>query len=160
MTFPTTRLRRFRATPALRALVRETTLEPGDLVAPLFVCPGEKIRRPISSMPGQAQLSIDEAVLEAKQLADLGVGGVILAEAINELLLPKLEMSPVGILIFIITLAIYLAVHMVSIMLAMFESFIHGARLNVVEFFGKFYKGNGIRFSQFSARRLYTQESP
>ncbi|MEK7316736.1 MAG: porphobilinogen synthase [Candidatus Eisenbacteria bacterium] len=78
MTFPTTRLRRFRATPALRALVRETTLEPGDLVAPLFVCPGEKIRRPIASMPGQAQLSIDEAVLEAKQLADLGVGGVIL----------------------------------------------------------------------------------
>ncbi len=78
MTFPTTRLRRFRATPALRALVRETTLEPGDLVAPLFVCPGEKIRRPITSMPGQAQLSIDEAVLEAKRLADLGVGGVIL----------------------------------------------------------------------------------
>ena len=78
MTFPTTRLRRFRATPALRALVRETTLEPGDLVAPLFVCPGEKIRRPITSMPGQAQLSIDEAVLEAKLLADLGVGGVIL----------------------------------------------------------------------------------
>ncbi len=78
MTFPTTRLRRFRATPALRALVRETTLESGDLVAPLFVCPGEKIRRPIASMPGQAQLSIDEAVLEAKALADLGVGGVIL----------------------------------------------------------------------------------
>ncbi len=78
MTFPTTRLRRFRATPALRALVRETTLEPGDLVAPLFVCPGDKVRRPIASMPGQEQLSIDEAVLEAKRLADLGVGGVIL----------------------------------------------------------------------------------
>jgi len=78
MTFPTTRLRRFRATPALRALVRETTLEPGDLVAPLFVCHGEKLRRPIASMPGQAQLSVDEAVREAKELADLGVGGVIL----------------------------------------------------------------------------------
>jgi len=78
MTFPTTRLRRFRATPALRALVRETTLEPGDLVAPLFVCHGEKIRRPIASMPGQAQLSVDEAVREAEELARLGVGGVIL----------------------------------------------------------------------------------
>ncbi|HEY6572563.1 MAG TPA: porphobilinogen synthase [Candidatus Eisenbacteria bacterium] len=78
MTFPTTRLRRFRATPALRALVRETTLEPGDLVAPLFVCHGEKLRRPIASMPGQAQLSVDEAVREAEELARLGVGGVIL----------------------------------------------------------------------------------
>ena len=78
MTFPTTRLRRFRATPALRALVRETTLEPGDLVAPLFVCHGDKIRRPIASMPGQAQLSVDEAVREVEELARLGVGGVIL----------------------------------------------------------------------------------
>ena len=78
MTFPTTRLRRFRATPALRSLVRETTLEPGDLVAPIFVCHGEKVRRPIESMPGQAQLSVDEAVREAGELARLGVGGVIL----------------------------------------------------------------------------------
>ncbi len=78
MTFPTTRLRRFRATPALRSLVRETTLEPGDLVAPLFVCHGEKVRRPISSMPGHSQLSVDEAVREAAELARLGVGGVIL----------------------------------------------------------------------------------
>jgi porphobilinogen synthase len=78
MTFPTTRLRRFRATPALRSLVRETTLEPGDLVAPLFVCHGEKVRRPIDSMPGHAQLSVDETVREARELADLGVGGVIL----------------------------------------------------------------------------------
>ena len=78
MTFPTTRLRRFRATPALRSLVRETTLEPGDLVAPLFVCHGEKVRRAIESMPGHAQLSVDEAVREAGELARLGVGGVIL----------------------------------------------------------------------------------
>jgi porphobilinogen synthase len=78
MTFPTTRLRRFRATPALRALVRETTLEPGDLVAPLFVCTGRGVRRPIASMPGHAQRSVDEAVKEARELAALGVGGVIL----------------------------------------------------------------------------------
>ncbi|HEU4333498.1 MAG TPA: porphobilinogen synthase [Candidatus Eisenbacteria bacterium] len=78
MTFPTTRLRRFRATPALRALVRETTLGPGDLVAPLFVCHGKGVRRPIASMPGHAQLSVDAAVTEARELAALGVGGVIL----------------------------------------------------------------------------------
>ena len=78
MTFPTTRLRRFRATPALRSLVRETTLEPGDLIAPIFVCHGERVRRPIESMPGQAQLSVDEAVRDVGELARLGVGGVIL----------------------------------------------------------------------------------
>ena len=78
MTFPSTRLRRLRATPALRAMARETTLTPADLVAPLFVCHGEKVRRPIASMPGHAQLSVDEAAREAEALAALGVGGVIL----------------------------------------------------------------------------------
>ena len=78
MTFPTTRLRRLRATPALRAMTRETTLEAADLVAPLFVCHGEAVRRPIASMPGHAQLSIDEAAKEARELAALGIGGVIL----------------------------------------------------------------------------------
>ncbi len=92
------------------------------------------------------------------RIAAVGVGGVILAEAINELLLPKFDASPVGIIVFLLTLIIYIAVHAVSCLLAMFESFIHGARLNVVEFFGKFYKGNGVRFNPFSAKRLYTQE--
>ena len=78
MTFPTTRLRRLRATPALRALARETTLSPGQLVAPLFVCHGDRVRRPIASMPGHAQLSVDEAAKEAESLARLGIGGVIL----------------------------------------------------------------------------------
>jgi len=78
MTFPSTRLRRLRTTPALRAMARETTLTPADLVAPLFVCHGEKVRRPIASMPGHAQLSVDEAAREAEALAALGVGGVIL----------------------------------------------------------------------------------
>ena len=78
MTFPATRLRRLRATPALRALARETTLSAGQLVAPLFVCHGERVRRPIASMPGHAQLSVDEAAREAEALAALGVGGVIL----------------------------------------------------------------------------------
>jgi porphobilinogen synthase len=78
MTYPTTRMRRLRATPALRALARETTLGPGDLVAPLFVCHGERVRRPIDSMPGHHQLSVDEAVREAEALAADGVGGIIL----------------------------------------------------------------------------------
>jgi len=78
MTFPMTRMRRLRATPALRALARETALEAADLVAPLFVAHGETARREIASMPGHAQLSVREAVREAKELAALGVGGLIL----------------------------------------------------------------------------------
>ena len=78
MTYPQTRLRRLRATPALRALARETSLSAADLVQPLFVCHGEKVRRPVASMPGQAQLSVDEAAREAEALAKAGVGGVIL----------------------------------------------------------------------------------
>jgi porphobilinogen synthase len=78
MTYPQTRLRRLRATPSLRALARETSLSAADLVQPLFVCHGEKVRRPVASMPGQAQLSVDEAVHEAEALAKAGVGGVIL----------------------------------------------------------------------------------
>src|SRR3990167_1091476 len=88
------------------------------------------------------------------RIAAVGVGGVILAEAINQLLLPRLELSPLGFIFFLLTLAAYLAVQAASCILVMFESFIHGTRLNVVEFFGKFYKGNGIRFVPFAAKRL------
>jgi porphobilinogen synthase len=59
-------------------MTRETTLDAADLVAPLFVAHGDTARREIASMPGHAQLSVKEAVREAKTLADLGVGGVIL----------------------------------------------------------------------------------
>jgi len=93
------------------------------------------------------------------RIAAVGVGGVIIAEAINELLLPRIELSPLGLVFFLITLAAYLLLHASSCILAMFESFLHWARLNVVEFFGKFYKGNGVKFSPFRARRLYTQEA-
>ena len=72
------RPRRLRRTPALRALVRETRLDPSMLVAPLFVRPGSGIRESIGSMPGQARLSPDMAADEAARLAALGVGGVIL----------------------------------------------------------------------------------
>jgi porphobilinogen synthase len=72
------RPRRLRRTSALRALVRETRVHPSMLVAPLFVRPGNGIREPIASMPGQARLSPDLAADEAARLAELGVGGVIL----------------------------------------------------------------------------------
>ncbi len=74
----TIRPRRLRRTPALRALVRETRLDPSMLVAPLFVRPGRKVREPIASMPGVARLSPDMAADESARLAGLGVGGVIL----------------------------------------------------------------------------------
>jgi len=78
MEFPATRLRRLRATPALRSLVRETRLEPGALICPLFLCEGEGVRRAIGSMPGVFNLSVDEAVKEVEACASLGIGGVLL----------------------------------------------------------------------------------
>ncbi len=71
-------MRRLRRTEPLRALVRETTIEPGDLIYPLFICPGSGVRQPVGSMPGVFQLSIDEAVREAEQAASLGIGGLLL----------------------------------------------------------------------------------
>ena len=78
MSFPQNRMRRLRRTEPLRALVRETTLEPGDLIYPLFLCPGKGVRNPISSMPGVFNLSVDEAVREAEEAAQLGIGGLLL----------------------------------------------------------------------------------
>jgi porphobilinogen synthase len=71
-------MRRMRASEALRNLVRETVLDPGDFILPLFICPGEGIRREIKSMPGHAQLSVDRLVAECDDAHRLGVGGVIL----------------------------------------------------------------------------------
>jgi len=70
--------RRLRRTPALRAMARETRVHPSQLVAPLFVCEGHGVRRPIDAMPGHARLSPDLAVAEASSLAALGVGSVLL----------------------------------------------------------------------------------
>ena len=78
MAFPTHRLRRLRATEPLRSLVRETALAPDDFILPLFVCPGEGVRREIGSMPGNFQLSTDELGKECAEGASLGIGGVIL----------------------------------------------------------------------------------
>lgn len=78
MEYPVTRLRRLRSSEAMRALVRETHLEPSALIYPLFICPGEGVRNEISSMPGVFNLSIDEAVKEAASAASLGIGGLLL----------------------------------------------------------------------------------
>ena len=78
MPFPVQRLRRTRRTAALRGLVRETTLSPGDFIYPIFVTVGEDVRNPVSSMPGVFQLSINHAVAEAKRAHELGIPGVLL----------------------------------------------------------------------------------
>jgi len=78
MDFPLIRMRRTRRTEALRSLVRETRLEPGQLIYPLFICPGEGVRKEIGSMPGVFNLSVDEAVKEAEEAAQLGLGGLLL----------------------------------------------------------------------------------
>jgi porphobilinogen synthase len=78
MAFPVQRLRRLRSSDAMRRLVRETRLDPAGLILPLFICPGEGVRKPISSMPGHAQLSIDNIVKECAEARSLGLGGVIL----------------------------------------------------------------------------------
>jgi porphobilinogen synthase len=78
MSFPIDRPRRLRRTPALRNLVRETRLQPASFILPLFVVEGEGIRKEISSMPGNAQISIDVLLQEAEEARSLGVGGIIL----------------------------------------------------------------------------------
>jgi porphobilinogen synthase len=78
MPFPQERPRRLRRTEALRALVRETTLAPDDLMWPLFVVPGRGVRNAVKSMPGVFQLSVDELVAEAQAGFEAGVRSVIL----------------------------------------------------------------------------------
>ncbi|HVB59104.1 MAG TPA: porphobilinogen synthase [Candidatus Acidoferrales bacterium] len=78
MTFPTHRPRRLRRTEALRGLARETHLTTSGLIYPMFACPGTKVRSEVSSMPGVYQQSPDQIVEECREVADLGVPGVIL----------------------------------------------------------------------------------
>jgi porphobilinogen synthase len=78
MAFPLTRLRRLRRTGALRSLVRETRLDAGDLILPLFVTHGRDRREPIAAMPGVERLSIEHAVAEAGAAAALGIPAVML----------------------------------------------------------------------------------
>lgn len=78
MSFPVTRLRRLRQSPVTRNMIRETLLTRNDLIMPLFVCPGTNVENPISSMPGNSQLSVDLLVKKSKDLYDKGVQSILL----------------------------------------------------------------------------------
>jgi len=78
MTFPLVRMRRLRRVDALRRMVRETQLSADQLIQPLFAVPGQGIRKPVTSMPGVAQLSIDNIVREGEKAFAAGVPAVIL----------------------------------------------------------------------------------
>ncbi len=81
MGFPLQRPRRLRQSDVWRRMVRETRLSVDGLIYPLFIVPGQGVRRPVESMPGICQLSVDEAVAEAQSVAALGVPAVILFAA-------------------------------------------------------------------------------
>ena len=96
-----TRPRRNRRTPAIRALVRETELQPSHLILPLFVIDGEGLREPIASMPGTARWSVDLLVEEARQTFELGVPAVALFPALDQSLkdpLARESQNPGGLL--------------------------------------------------------------
>src|ERR1700745_4533092 len=78
MAFPVTRLRRLRRTSELRNMVVENRLTPDSFVYPMFVCPGEGVRKEVRAMAGVFNLSVDEAVKEAREVHSLGVPAVIL----------------------------------------------------------------------------------
>jgi porphobilinogen synthase len=78
MAFPVSRPRRLRRTDLLRSMVRETSLTPSDFIYPLFVCPGEGVKREIGAMPGNYQMSVDRIVEECREVAGLGIPAVIL----------------------------------------------------------------------------------
>ncbi|MFZ0659556.1 MAG: porphobilinogen synthase [Candidatus Binataceae bacterium] len=78
MAFPINRPRRLRRTETLRRMMRETRLSADNLIQPLFVCPGRGLKRPVPSMPGVAQMSVDNVVIEARELHAAGVPALIL----------------------------------------------------------------------------------
>lgn len=78
MEYPLVRMRRLRRTETLRRMVRQTRLSPDDLIQPLFVVPGKNVRKPVASMPGVAQLSVDQALVESEKALVAGVPAIIL----------------------------------------------------------------------------------
>ena len=76
--YPTVRMRRLRRAPALREMVRETSLTPSDLILPLFVRPGSGEKRPIGSMPGQFQYSLDRLAAPVDRVVEAKVPAVLL----------------------------------------------------------------------------------
>ena len=78
MYYPSYRMRRLRRTPAIRRMLRETTLSIDDLIYPLFVIAGENVKNPISSMPGCSQLSIGNLLTEVREVAGLGIPAILM----------------------------------------------------------------------------------
>ena len=78
MAFPINRMRRLRRNQRFRNLVRETRLSPESMIYPIFICPGENVRTEVSSMPGQYNLSIDNAVKVAREAEQAGIAGILL----------------------------------------------------------------------------------
>jgi len=76
--FPVKRLRRLRYNPTLRNMIRETSLTRNDLIYPLFVVPGQKVKKEVRSMPGVFQMSVDVVAEECKEIEDIGIPAVIL----------------------------------------------------------------------------------
>jgi porphobilinogen synthase len=77
-TYPTTRMRRLRKHPGIRRLVRETRLSADAFIYPVFICPGSGVNKPVGSMPGVAQWSVDHLAAEAPKILDEGVPAIIL----------------------------------------------------------------------------------
>jgi porphobilinogen synthase len=78
MRYPVTRLRRLRSNPVIRSMVNETSVSLDNLVMPLFACPGQNVKNPISSMPGNYQMSVDMLAQECEELFQLGIRSVLL----------------------------------------------------------------------------------
>src|SRR5574340_465316 len=78
MSFPRVRPRRLRSSALVRSMVREARLEPSNFIYPLFVCPGEGVKREVGAMPGNYQMSVDHIVKECAEVASLGIPAVIL----------------------------------------------------------------------------------
>src|SRR5260370_17724882 len=78
MAFPINRPRGLRRTDTIRRMVRETRLHPDDLILPMFVCAGRSVKKPVDSMPGVAQMSVDNIVAEARETWSAGVPADVL----------------------------------------------------------------------------------
>jgi len=104
-------------------------------------------------IPGLVEIpGLASNILSYARILAVGIASVVVAELINELLLPKPEM---GVFMFVL-MPIYLALHLMNIFIGMFEALVQGARLNYVEFFSKFYHGGGEPFKPFGYPRRFT----
>lgn len=94
--------------------------------------------------------------LSYARIMGFGIGSIIIAQLIDQAFTPHLGTGVVGIVVFIIYLAIFIVLHLLNMILSIFEGIVQGARLNFVEFFSKFYKGGGIKYRPMEYKRVYT----